>query len=331
MLQLGTNRFPQGTKVILTERWHEKLCNFMKQSIPYEYAIGCVFKHNKETYYLLETEKGKKTKIALSQYVVKYLFACEVPDSNVGLSFKEYLPTEGTTILITNIRNPSEVIPGIFEIDTELLPIEPEALCCLSFKINFINGIGFTDIRTFCDGSRKSTWKFLMNEDESYMTDYEKMFKDTVIHKGYVRRSAEKLARYLEKEGATQTATALLQRAYVHDNSKITNPDELRALSRIINDKSSLKDASQQLSPIKKDAIALHWKNNSHHPEHFSSILDMSKLDIMEMCCDWYARSTQYHTNFLQFVQTQQEIRFHFPDWLYPEILHYCKVLDSNI
>lgn len=331
MLQLGKEQIPIGARVLLTEKWHEKLCNFMKQSIPYNFVVCHISKQNKEIYYLLESEKSKKVKIALSQHVIKYLFACEVPDSNVGLSFKEYLPDEGTTILITNIRNPSEVIPGIFEIDTELLPIEQETTCCLSFKINFINGIGFTDIRTFCDGSRKSTWKFLMNEDESYMTDYEKMFKDTIVHKGYVMKSAKKLARYLEREGATKTASELIQRATVHDNSKITNPDELRALARIINDKSTLKDANKQLSPIRKDAIALHYKNNTHHPEHFASILDMSKLDIMEMCCDWYARSSQYHTNFLQFVEKQQEIRFHFPDWLYPEILHYCKVLDSDI
>jgi len=102
-------------------------------------------------------------------------------------------------------------------------------------------------------------------------------------------------------------------------------------LSRIINDKTSLKDASKQLTPLKKDAIALHYKHNTHHPEHFKSVLDMSKLDILEMCCDWHARSSQYGTNFLGYVETQQKERFHFPEWMFSEIWHYCQVLASDI
>ena len=82
---------------------------------------------------------------------------------------------------------------------------------------------------------------------------------------------------------------------------------------------------------MKKDAIALHYKHNAHHPEHFESVLDMEKIDILEMCCDWHARSTQYKTDFLDYVKTAQETRFHFPDWMFQEIWHYCEVLASNI
>lgn len=162
------------------------------------------------------------------------------------------------------------------------------------------------------------------------MTDYEKIFRDTVIHKIYVRKSAEKLARYLENNEAYRYAEIIRQRARVHDDSKMTNVDEMNALSRIINDKSSLRDASKQLSPIVRDAIKLHHKNNSHHPEHYESVMDMSKGDIMEMCCDWHARSCQYGTEFLKFVHEQQKNRFHFPGWMFAEILHYCKVLNSK-
>ena len=110
----------------------------------------------------------------------------------------------------------------------------------------------------------------------------------------------------------------------------MTCEEELHALARIIRDKSTLKDATKQLTPIKQDAIQLHWKNNSHHPEHFQSVLDMSKLDILEMCCDWHARSSQYKTDLLQYAQKQQEIRFHFPEWMFVEIMHYCRVLLSD-
>ena len=110
----------------------------------------------------------------------------------------------------------------------------------------------------------------------------------------------------MEREGANEHAKMLRERAKVHDNSKISCQDELFALSRIINDKSSLKNPDIQLSQIKKDAIALHWKNNTHHPEHFNSPIDMSRLDIMEMCCDWHARSTQYGTDFLVYIKNNK-------------------------
>ena len=49
------------------------------------------------------------------------------------------------------------------------------------------------------------------------------------------------------------------------------------------------------------------------------------------MCCDWHARSTQYNTDFLKFVEERQKDRFHFPDWMFAEIWHYCKVLANEI
>lgn len=335
MLKLDGGQIKAGTRVFLPERWHEKLVSFGKlQTCPYEFEAVEVVKVGKATYYICEADKkerGKKIRIALTEFSIKYLLAQEVPDSNIGFSFKEYLPTEDSQILITNVRNPSEVVPGVLKVETVLAEIGRESLIAITITINYTNGTGFADVKYYSDGSKKSTWKFLLHEDESYMTDYEKMFRDTVIHRSYVQKSANKLARYFENEGATEHARMLRERAIIHDESKISCVEELMALSRIINDKSSLRDADKQLSIIKQDAIRLHWKHNSHHPEHFATAMDMSKLDIMEMCCDWHARSTQYKTNFLEFVKKQQENRFHFPDWMFQEIWQYCLVLASEI
>lgn len=164
----------------------------------------------------------------------------------------------------------------------------------------------------------------------SNIEDIEKVFQETMLHKEFVIESCEKLARYLESNGATYHARKLRERAIIHDDSKITNLIEMVALSKLINDTSSMKDPSKHLSPAKQKFLKLHWKNNSHHPEHFASVLDMSKLDIMEMCCDWHARSTQYGSNFLEFVKKRQEERFHFPDWMFAEIWHYCEVLNKD-
>lgn len=336
MLKLSRDPIKVGIRFILRESWHEKLAKFSRiEALPYEYILVDSTKNANETYYIFQSEgnvKGRKIRIAAQKFIVRYFLAQEVPDSNVGFYFKEYLPVENTQILITNDRNPNEVIPAILKIEPELVQTDDVTILpALALQIFYMNGTGFSDVKYYSDGVKKSTWKFLLHEDESYMTDYEKMFRDTVIHKEYVKKSAEKLIRYLTKEGATNHANLLRQRANVHDDSKMSSIDEMHALSRIINDKTTLRDASAQLSPIKKDAIALHWRHNSHHPEHYDSVIDMTKIDIMEMCCDWHARSTQYKTDLLEFVKKQQEERFHFPDWMFAEIWHYCNVLTLDI
>jgi len=337
MLKVSNSDVKTGARLVLFEEWHEKVLNFSQlPSFPYEFVIDELVKDksSRETYYVCKSSKpenGKTFKIALTQSVVNYLFAQEVPDLNIGLSFKEYLPVENSPVLITNAKNPSDVVPGTFRIEVNLVEFDKKSIICIDFQISFINGKGFTSSHYYSYGNRKYVWKLLFHEDVSYMTDYEKMFRDTLIHKSFVSRSCEILAQYLDKVGATNHARMLRERAIIHDDSKINHVDELNALSRIINDKSSMTDAFVQLSAIKQDSIKLHWKHNSHHPEFFSSPEDMSRLDIMEMCCDWHARSSQYKTNFLEFVEARQKDRFHFPDWMYAEIIHYCTVLANTL
>ena len=331
MLKLN-NSLNSGKRIKLPKEWHDKILSFSKlETFPYEFVINKVV-NDKEKYCICEAEEKltENNKMVLTEHAAKYLLAEEVEDSNIGLSFMEYLPTINSKILITNNRNPSEVVPGIFDIKASLKYVDEETYIKLDFNINFMNGNGFTSINHYCMENKKYTWKFLLNQDTSYMTDYEKMFCDTLIHKEYVLKSCDKLATYLEKQGAEQHAMLLRQRAKIHDDSKISCEDELHALSSIINDKESLRDSSKQLSQIEQNALKLHWQHNTHHPEHFKTPIDMSKLDIMEMCCDWHARSVQYETNFLKFVEDRQEDRFHFPDWMFAEIWHYCEVLASE-
>lgn len=334
MLKLYTEALTTGIRIRLPEDWHDKILLAANPTnyYPYDYVVSEIVKEKRETYYICKPEKKKPnaSKIVLSTYALEYLLAEETDDSNIGLLFKEYFPLEDSKILITNVRNPSEVIPGTFELQPNLINLNDEVFIFLDFIINFINGIGFTRVKQYCSGNKKFSWKLLNHEDTSYMTEYELMFCDTLIHKEFVEKSCEKLASYLERTGAIEHAKMLRERAKIHDNSKISIEDELSALSRIINDKSTLKDATKQLSQIKKDAIKLHWKHNTHHPEHFKSPTDMSRLDVMEMCCDWHARSTQYGTNFLEYVQEQQKNRFKFPVWMFEEIWHYCQILDSK-
>lgn len=332
MLKVNSNlELENGAKIYLKENWHEMVEQLLAvKEFPYEFSLCQVVKTEpiKEKVYIFESAGGKKKrKIALSCNVVKYLRATEVPDANMGFSFKEYLPNEGTSILITANKNMSDVQPAIFGICLEELTIEDIGkIVYLDFRVNYLNGDAFTSLSYYTRFNR-ATWKFLFSQDISYMTDYERMLQDTFLHRQYIMKACKKMSEYLKSEGSVVHSEAIMRRAELHDLSKVTCDDEMRALSMIINDKSSLKDANVQLSDFKKDSIRLHHKHNSHHPEFHKSILDMTKLDIMEMCCDWYARSLQYGTDFLDFVKKSQANRFHFPDWMFAEIWHYCEVL----
>lgn len=321
-----------GNQIRLPKDWQEKITEILKiQDFPSEFSMLGKLTSPKlgGTLYIFESQlKEKKNyKIALSNHVVKYLFGTEVPDTNIGFSFKECLPAENTEILITNVRNLSVVHPALFHIDIKELDTPNYGkMLYLDFQLDFLNGTGFTSINYYTRANR-ATWKFLFHSDISYMTDFEKMFQDTYVHKKYVIQATQKLADHLRSLGAVEHAEKLLERGIIHDNSKISCEEELRALSMIINDKSSLRDAKVQLSQIKKECIKLHWEHNTHHPEHYNSCIDMPRLDIQEMVCDWYARSLQYETNFLEYVQETQELRFHFPGWMFSEIWYYCEVL----
>ena len=152
---------------------------------------------------------------------------------------------------------------------------------------------------------------------------------DTIVHKKYVLESCHILAKYLILKGKREIAIELLKRACVHDLSKFEN-DELSALANISNDMSLMKSANSSLSPEKKLAIELHWENNTHHPEYYKSANDMTELDIMEMVCDWHARSMQYDTNLIEFVKKRNEDRFHFEEKMFKKILRYCNILVGN-
>ena len=154
-----------------------------------------------------------------------------------------------------------------------------------------------------------------------------KQLNDTLIHRQYVMRSGTYLAKYLIYKKRDVDAIRLLLRCSEHDLSKLRNLDEFLALASIVDCIGGMKDISHKLTNDEKDAIKLHWKNNSHHPEHYDSANDMSELDIMEMACDCHARSKQYNTDLLGFIKVQQELRFHFDDHHYNLLLAYAKIL----
>lgn len=263
-------------------------------------------------------EEDAEYKIVVSEDVLRYVSGTEIDDINVGLYFKDYFPIEGTSLLLFNNDNK--------KVNAYKLKIDISRTNKMMAKLEFNLTNLLDDSIVLVSECDNCSWKMLHGPD-TYMNEVEKMFQDTFIHKEFLMITCKKFAGYLESQGLEEEASELMARAKVHDNSKILNKDEFRALTTIINDKSCLKDATQKLSAYKQDAIELHWKHNAHHPEHFENVEDMGRLDRLEMICDWAARSLQYGTDLIEFVEKRQEDRFHFPELMYQEILCNCKIL----
>ena len=154
-----------------------------------------------------------------------------------------------------------------------------------------------------------------------------KEINDALMHRACVMRSGKYLSRYLIHCNRSVDAIRLLARCSIHDISKIQNTEEFLSLASIIDQIDSMHDISHVLSTSQQDAIRLHWENNSHHPEHYDNPNDMSDLDIMEMACDCHARSKQLGTDLLDYIETQQELRFHFDQRHFYMLKRYCSML----
>jgi hypothetical protein len=91
--------------------------------------------------------------------------------------------------------------------------------------------------------------------------------------------------------------TELHYRGLVHDKSKLESPekeafDEMTPkLKGCTYGSEEYKDFLKQLAPV----LEHHYKNNSHHPEHYENgIQDMTLIDVLEMFCDFKAASERH-------------------------------------
>ena len=154
------------------------------------------------------------------------------------------------------------------------------------------------------------------------------MAEDTITHKKLVLDNCLMVAEHLIGKGRIELGTQLLKRGCEHDNSKF-DPEEFRKMSQILKSRKCFTDAKTKLSTEEINAIKYHWDHNRHHPEFFESSDEMTELDIIEMVCDWFARSLQYGTDFIPFVQERQENRFQFSEKQFTKIMKYCVLIEE--
>ena len=90
----------------------------------------------------------------------------------------------------------------------------------------------------------------------------------------------------------------LLNRSVVHDESKLTSPEKelfdefTPKLAACTYGSDEYKHFLQDLKP----ALDHHYKENSHHPEHFENgVNGMNLFDVIEMFFDWKAASSRHN------------------------------------
>lgn len=115
------------------------------------------------------------------------------------------------------------------------------------------------------------------------------------------KRNAENVKTLLHIRRVTkllhEVAIKLMRRADVHDQSKLTDP-EVAAFAEAPELEGLTYGSEEYTASLKQleTALAHHYANNRHHPQHFKGgISDMNLLDIVEMFCDWKASSERQH------------------------------------
>lgn len=111
----------------------------------------------------------------------------------------------------------------------------------------------------------------------------------------------------------------LIDRSVRHDLSKTEDPE-----LKIFNEYTPKLKTTTYGSPEYKahlagmaEALAHHYANNRHHPEHFSSgVTGMTLVDLLEMLADWRAATERHADGDLRASLEIQRERFGISDQL---------------
>lgn len=137
----------------------------------------------------------------------------------------------------------------------------------------------------------------------------------------------------LVSEAMGLLAKILVQRGINHDKTKFEEPEKsifCKHTPELDKCEFGSEEYKKHLEKVKV-AIEHHYKNNSHHPEHYENgIKDMNLLDIVEMFCDWYAVTQQLGKNSIEKSIEINKERFGYSDDLEAIFKNTIDVLDDH-
>lgn len=103
----------------------------------------------------------------------------------------------------------------------------------------------------------------------------------------------------------------LLRRGEAHDQSKLVSP-EVELFTEFTPKLAACTYGSAEYEGFRKamgPALAHHYANNRHHPEHWKDgVNDMNLVDLVEMFCDWKAAGERHNNgNILKSIQVNAD------------------------
>lgn len=152
--------------------------------------------------------------------------------------------------------------------------------------------------------------------DQEKITNYE-----TLTHINVVRKLL------------SQVVIELNRRADAHDATKL-EPPELPIFVEYTPKLVNCTYGSEEYQTFLKEmqpALAHHYAENRHHPEHFpNGINDMTLVDVIEMVCDWKAATLRNKDGDVSTSIERNKARFGISDQL-AKILHNTAELLDNL
>jgi hypothetical protein len=112
----------------------------------------------------------------------------------------------------------------------------------------------------------------------------------------------------------------LVRRGENHDASKLVDPEKsiFDEYTPKLKNSTYMSDEYKGFLNGMRDALAHHYANNSHHPEHYDNgINGMDLLDLIEMMADWKAASLRHDDGDIYQSLESNRSRFKISDQLY--------------
>lgn len=111
----------------------------------------------------------------------------------------------------------------------------------------------------------------------------------------------------------------LLDRSEKHDNSKM-EPGEVEYFDKLTPMLKSVTYGSEEYKAFLetlRPALAHHYSQNRHHPEHHKDGIDgMDLIDLVEMLCDWKASTLRQQDGDIFVSIDKNQARFKYGDEL---------------
>jgi hypothetical protein len=125
----------------------------------------------------------------------------------------------------------------------------------------------------------------------------------------------------------------LLTRSQVHDSSKLSSP-EVEAFDEYTPKLAGCTYGSEEYRSYldaMRPALEHHYRNNSHHPEHYADgIRGMSLLDLIEMLVDWKAATLRHNDGDIRRSVEINQKRFGYSDELKQIFLNTLPLIEGQ-